>query len=409
MRTRGNPTHSAHVHGGAFSCHRHRLLVVAAVVLGFLCGPIRAQYPYRVNPNTGQVGNGTLAKPYIIGTPADLVGLSNTPADWDKNFRQLRDINMAGTPISPIGTSPGGDVFATGDNLGRPFTGTYDGSFTSLTGITTRCKITNLVLVGRGLPGGLGDGLFGVVAGTPGTTVIQRVTLEGPIVIGSQANVGAMVGCLQSGTVQCCAVHGGVVIGSFPPGDITGGLVGSVWAGGIVDQSWSTATVLGATDLGGLVGQSSGTVTNCWATGIITQFLGWPAPHNVGGLVGQNLAGTVQACYANSAGIFPTTVPTGTNRGSLVGLWAAPVGPWYLWPVNYSNQETPGVPAPIAPRASNGIGTGIPGGAWVDQIAVSVTPGSLTLPATFVGWFYLGSPWLMPGPARTPDLQNNPF
>jgi hypothetical protein len=383
---------------------------MTTAVLGLLCGPVDAHgLKYGTNPNTGAQGTGTEANPYIIATAAHLVSLTTDVGEWNHHYRQLRDINMAGTPpINPIGTSLGGDLLAPGDGLGQPFTGTYDGSFTSLTGITTRCKITNLVVVGRGVGfAGLGDGLFGVVAGAPGTTVIQRVTLEGPVgpfVIGSQANVGVLVGCLQSGTVQCCAVRGGFVA-TFAAGGITGGLIGTVaMGGGMVDQCWSTAAAWGATDVGGLVGWSGGTVTNCWATGIVTAF--GPPPCNVGGLVGQNFTGTVQACYANSAGIF---APLPRNIGSLIGLWTEPGGSWYLWPVNYSNQNTPGVPAPGATRTSNGIGLGVVNGAWVDRVAVSVVPPGLDQPGTFVGWFYLGSPWLMPGPARTPDLQYNPF
>jgi len=94
------------------------------------------------------------------------------------------------------------------------------------------------------------------------------------------------------------------------------------------------ASVLGHENVGGLVGDNGGTVSNCYATGKISSNH-W----NVGGLVGRNYAGTVVDSYSNGrvsghsavgglVGINIRTVRnshssasvTGTMVGGLVGV-----------------------------------------------------------------------------------------
>ncbi|TEU17412.1 MAG: hypothetical protein E3I25_03135 [Dehalococcoidia bacterium] len=71
------------------------------------------------------------------------------------------------------------------------------------------------------------------------------------------------------------------------------GLFGEVGVGGIVQNIGVTSiTITGYNYVGGLVGYSSGTVSNCYATGTVT------GESFVGGLMGSIVYGTVTNCYA---------------------------------------------------------------------------------------------------------------
>ena len=72
-----------------------------------------------------------------------------------------------------------------------------------------------------------------------------------------------------------------------------GGLVGISSATGSMSQSFATGAVSGTGNVGGLVGDNLGGITNAYATGPVDA----PLAYNVGGLVGLN-SGTVSDVYA---------------------------------------------------------------------------------------------------------------
>jgi hypothetical protein len=87
---------------------------------------------------------------------------------------------------------------------------------------------------------------------------------------------------INSGTVSNCYVQGGTVSGN----EDIGGLVGNNLNGTITD-CYSATNVSGNLEVGGLVGEnSSGTITNCYSTASVS------GPFIVGGLVGSN-GGTI--------------------------------------------------------------------------------------------------------------------
>jgi len=88
------------------------------------------------------------------------------------------------------------------------------------------------------------------------------------------------------------------------------GLFGSIGEGAFISNiGVVNASVLGHEDVGSLVGDNDGTVSNCYATGNISSNY-W----NVGGLVGSNHEGTVVDSYSNGSVSGLSTV------GGLVGL-----------------------------------------------------------------------------------------
>ena len=148
-----------------------------------------------------------------------------------------------------------------------------------------------------------------------------------------KSNVGVIAG-LNSGTVLRCWTTGTVT----SVGDTAGGLVGSNNAGGLIGESWSSADVNGASNVGGMVGINAGTIRGSYTTaGQVTasaSSAGGLAGKNdsqgdvqrswtskaasgedwVGGLVGHN-EGSITASYATG-----TVTRTGSNGGGLVGF-----------------------------------------------------------------------------------------
>ena len=168
-----------------------------------------------------------------------------------------------------------------------------------------------------------GVGLFGCVV----EAVIKNIGVVNAEVTGHIC-VGALLGAVfwgstvnnsySSGNVTGGAFVGGLigqnsatVSNSHFSGNVTGenqyvgGLVGG--SGGIVNSSYSTGTVTGESVVGGLSGGNWLSVSNCYSTGdVIGEAI-------VGGLVGLNHVGTVSHSYSTG------TVTGEWNVGGLVG------------------------------------------------------------------------------------------
>ena len=136
---------------------------------------------------------------------------------------------------------------------------------------------------------------------------IVNVTLLDPNVADDGARyVAALVGLLSSGTVANCHVRGGSITGM----GLVGGLVGENMDGTMTGCT-VVATVHGVSRVGGLLGQSLfGDVTQCQAVG---EVLGETSSWTIGGLIGESQSGTVTACRAGS------NVQGGDRVGGLIG------------------------------------------------------------------------------------------
>ena len=135
-------------------------------------------------------------------------------------------------------------------------------------------------------------GLFGSL-GKAGT--VKNVVMEGVQTTNNHGSgyVGGVVGN-SDGTIENCSVSGSVSGTAY-----VGGVVGVQWFGSITGCS-SSATVKGMGDVGGVAGQTNAdaTLTACYATGNVTIELGHRDRVYVGGLVGWNAGSSVLACYA---------------------------------------------------------------------------------------------------------------
>ncbi len=172
----------------------------------------------------------------------------------------------------------------------RPFTGSFDGQ---------GFEIRDLVI---DRPEEVSVGLFSVTseAAVIENLAIVNATVSGYILTGGlvAANFGLIANACFSGNVTGY--------------DHVGGLVGSN-LGGTLNTSYSSGSVSGETGeeargrIGGLAGNSTGTISNCYSTASAT------GNQYVGGLVGGISSGTVENSYATG------NVTGEDNLGGLVG------------------------------------------------------------------------------------------
>jgi hypothetical protein len=220
--------------------------------------------PNSVTPPQPQYtgGLGTTDDPYQISTVADLQLLMASPADWDKYFIQTADINMRGIEMTPVGN----DV--------NNFTGSFDGQ---------SYIISNVYI---NMPGSDNVGLFGEVSGGQ----IRNLGVENVNITGRNY-VGGLVGWDDSGSITNC-YSTGTVSGYYD----VGGLVGLNWS--TLTSCYATGLVSGYYSVGGLVGYNGGgTLTSCYATGSVS---GGDNSYYLGGLAGENY-GTIDNCYSTGA------------------------------------------------------------------------------------------------------------
>lgn len=163
-------------------------------------------------------------------------------------------------------------------------------------------------------------GLLGYLL-TPGE--VKNLGIKRSSVSG-QSYVGGLVG-ENSGTLTDCFAEGAVSGGAY-----TGALVGR--NGGTMSNCYATGAVSGYDySIGGLVGANYGTVENCYAAGAVSGSGGdFAEVYDTGGLAGYN-SGIVTNCYA--AGVVSGQYDT----GGLVGLSAGTVQGSF-WDVETSGQ-----------------------------------------------------------------------
>ena len=254
----------------------------------------------------------------------------------------------------PRQTGTAGRVCA-GGALPNKFTGSFNGSGDKISGLyinppsqnytglfgfaSTGSSITNVGLVSEMVTGeGYVAGLVGENWGTVSNSyAIGNITGSTST---SGDNVGGLVGFLNtnafvshsyaSGSVRGASQVGGLVgnnwgtvSNSHATGNVTGssgganvgGLVGFVHEGGVVSTSYATGGVTGFERVGGIVGEGEvgTTISNCYATGSVS--LG-ASGNSVGGLVGEVYGSAVSNSYATGN----VTGGGGDDVGGLVGV-----------------------------------------------------------------------------------------
>jgi hypothetical protein len=228
-------------------------------------------------------GSGEPNNPYLIATADELNSIGYNQRLMDAHFKLINDIDLTGVDFYSIGADQ------------YPFAGTFGGNGKI---------ISNLTVTGESY-----SGLFGYVRGEHAH--IKDLGLIDPNVYSEAGNsVGSLVGLLRNGTIINCYTQGGSVSGNAR----IGGLVGNNSSS--IANCYSSASVSGGASIGGLVGvNSNGTITNCYAKGSVSGNY-----YTFGGLVGENYAGTIKNCYSVGHVQEPSVpVFSPLNVGGLIG------------------------------------------------------------------------------------------
>ena len=162
----------------------------------------------------------------------------------------------------------------------KPFSGTFDGGNHTISNVNIYYAVTTEN------PCYDYGGLFGYVDGTVKNVVVADLSLTA-----SYQYFGGVAGYLaSSGEISNCVV--------------TGTISGENYTAGTYVDAWGSY-------VGGIVGYSEGTVTNCTSTCTIEKTIEY-----VGGIVGQCKSGTISGCTSNST--ISDTITT-YRLGGIVG------------------------------------------------------------------------------------------
>ena len=201
-------------------------------------------------PNTSWYTAGPTS--FTIYTPDELAGfaqLVNGGNDFSgKTVTLGADLDLLAYAIPVDGWTPIGDPL-------HFFCGTFDGGGCTIYGL----KINKSI--------GDNQGLFGQVGDTGLSGCIKNLKLDN-VNINAHSFVGAIAYALAGGSsITDCSVTGTI----NTTGMVTGGIVSlSV---GTIERCYSTATVTGFNNVGGIAGMMSdpaGKIANCYSTGNIT-------------------------------------------------------------------------------------------------------------------------------------------
>ncbi|MDD4354048.1 MAG: GLUG motif-containing protein [Candidatus Nanoarchaeia archaeon] len=218
---------------------------------------------------------GTKENPYQIKSAQDLINLSIDSDLWDDYFIVLNDIqldkNILFIPIAKNSS----------------FSGDFNGNGKIIDGLCVN----------------ISDGEAGLFSHINGASVYD-LGVTNVNVVGFD-HVGGLVGTItKSGIIRNVYTTGTVKNN----GNLySGGLVGANFGGEIID-SYSTVTVEGYNEVGGLVGQNKGIITTSYSTGNVI------GNDTVGGLVGLNHEGTIKSSYSTG-----TIITNSQNVSELVG------------------------------------------------------------------------------------------
>lgn len=265
-------------------------------IVGSGINPQGEQHAFLLIPHSSKYSGGT-GDPndsYQIATAEDLMLLGKTPEDYDKYFILTADIdldpNLPGRKVFDRAVvAPDIDPNDEYSGFqGTPFTGVFEGN-----GHT----ISHLTIVGEGylgLFGQLGSGAKISNLGLEAVDVNGIHCVAGLVGLNGDWNRtgGILTNCYSTGTVSGEIDVGGLVgsnYGNIMESRSTGTVNGDQYVGGLVGsnydsimESHSTDKVNGDRHVGGLVGYNRGSVTMSYSTSTIT------GNEDVGGLVGFN-------------------------------------------------------------------------------------------------------------------------
>ncbi|MGF6610287.1 filamentous hemagglutinin family protein [Paraburkholderia sp. WSM4175] len=254
-----------------------------------------------------------------------LTDLQNISLDLAGNYALGKDIDASATDLSSRSVSSGGVDFIPLGNAASPFSGQFDGMGHVIDHFNELENFSPSETRSAGLFGEIGSA--GVVRNVGMTNslliAVQNVGINQPFPIAYGILAGRNLGLITYAytTGGRSAPH----YGNVP----IGGLVGI--NDGVIERSWSSASVGDAGEAGGLAGGNSGLILQSFSTSDVSGNV-FISP---GGLVSTN-GGTISQSYAagNVLGLFAAGGLAYANSGVIEQSFAAgPVrGPSYQGP-----------------------------------------------------------------------------
>ncbi len=328
-----------------------------------------SQFPYIdtevVCPADSQAmtGSGTESDPYQVENLCHLRGVEASPRS---HYIQIKDIDASTMTYG----------WKNGFAPIKVFSGTYDGN---------GYRISNLKV---GVASGKFEntGLFGKLQGG----LLKRVKLVN-FVTKEVVNVGSLVGLNDRGTIEDSEVDGKVdgyrIIGGLVglnqggvirnstatvrvgenSGDtyVAGGLVGQN-DGGTIEGSRALGAVTGTNQVGGLVGENKGSISDSYARGTVT------GNSQVGGLVGRHLGGTISGSHSDSE-----VTGTDSGMGGLVGASEGSISNSYAQGTVTGDSQTGGLVGKNSGTVRSAYSTGAVGGTDLRGRLVGVNSGTV--------------------------------
>ncbi|MCK4664089.1 MAG: T9SS type A sorting domain-containing protein [Bacteroidales bacterium] len=210
------------------------------------------------------IGDGTSGNPYQIATLDNLYWISQNTVEWSKYYVQTADINAgetstwdAGSGFTPIGnntTNFTGGYNGAGHTIGSLYIKRPGTDYIGLFGYANGANIDSLGLNNVDITGN--DYTGGLVGDNDNSSTVSNSYSTGSV--SGDSNVGGLVGNNYSSTV-----NNSYSTGSISGSDYVGGLVGYNYFASTVNNSYSTGSISGSGYcVGGLVGYNYSIVSN---------------------------------------------------------------------------------------------------------------------------------------------------
>ncbi|PLW99701.1 MAG: hypothetical protein C0593_02550 [Marinilabiliales bacterium] len=295
-------------------------------------------------PEQPSIGDGSAGSPYEISTLGHLAWLSDpaNSGEWSQHFIQTANINASETATwnGGLGFSPIG--------IGLSFTGSYNGNYYTITGLTINRPGQNHI--------GFFSSNDGALSGI--------VLLNTSVVCGNHS--GSLFG-INAGSISECSSSGNVSGEGLILGSIGGGGFGGLCAStSVISKCTSSCTVI-MDEIGwggAFIGYYRGTLVDSYCNGSIAKSDGTPYPA-FGGLSGYNDNGTITNCYSSAV------VNAGVNTNGGVIPYSSGTCNSSFWDITTSGQT------------GSACGTGL-------------TTAQMGDPANFIGWDFTNT-WVMSG------------
>ncbi|HZK39866.1 MAG TPA: GLUG motif-containing protein, partial [Clostridia bacterium] len=218
------------------------------------------------NPNFNG-GNGSESNPYEINSTSSFGALAYYGPDGETAYKLTDDVNYGNSCPTPVITTFSGTL--DGDKH-VVYDLTLDDDSAGLFGHLNGATVSNLGLVGAKKVTTVPGDYAGLLAGLAQDATITNCYAIGEINTNA-AHMGGLVGAATADTtITGCMTSGKFVNTSTDSEANTGGIAGSAdWA--TINESFSTAYVLGKGVVGGIVGEAINTseIENCTFAGMV--------------------------------------------------------------------------------------------------------------------------------------------